>query len=306
MLFNPYPFNLTVTNQAGCFAISNDIIVTAHLIPQVTSFTPATGCTGDSVTITGQYFTDATAVSFNGTAAGFVVVSDNEIHAAVPAGATSGFITVTGTGSCEGTSSTSFTVDCGGGPTLNLTLYLQGYYLGGGQMQPVLANQLVAGATGAETDTIYVELRDATDPTIVTASAPVLLMTDGTASVTFSSSVSGNQYIAVKHRNTLQTWSTNPVTMSGTVTYNFSTASSQAYADNMIEVETGVWAFYTGDLNQDEFIDPFDFPIFDADNFALVSFDYYATDLNGDGFVDPFDFPIYDGNNFNLIFSIHP
>ena len=174
-------------------------------------------------------------------------------------------------------------------------------------MQRVLTNQIVRYSSYIPTDTITVELRPDNDPSQVFYTGQTVLMADGNATISLPAGALGQSYyLVVKHRNTLQTWSTNPVTMSGTVTYNFSTASSQAYADNMIEVETGVWAFYTGDLNQDEFIDPFDFPIFDADNFALVSFDYYATDLNGDGFVDPFDFPIYDGNNFNLIFSIHP
>src|SRR5207302_8446554 len=42
----------------------------------------------------GQSFTGATAVSFNGTQASFVVVSDTFIKARVPNGATSGFLTV--------------------------------------------------------------------------------------------------------------------------------------------------------------------------------------------------------------------
>ena len=68
----------------------------------------------------------------------------------------------------------------------------------------------------------------------------------------------------------------------------------------------GIWSFYTGDVNQDEFIDIFDFPDYDLDNQNFVAFEYKATDFNGDGFVDIFDFPIYDGNNQNFIFAIHP
>ncbi len=63
--------------------------------PVITSFTPASGAVGTAVTIQGQNFTGATQVQFNGVAApGFSVVSDAEIQAAVPAGATSGPITV--------------------------------------------------------------------------------------------------------------------------------------------------------------------------------------------------------------------
>jgi hypothetical protein len=73
----------------------------------------------------------------------------------------------------------------------------------------------------------------------------------------------------------------------------------------MIEVETGVFAMYTGDMNQDEFIDPFDFATYNDDNINFAS-GYYATDLNGDGFVDPFDFAVYNDNNINFVMSAHP
>ncbi|GAB3743321.1 hypothetical protein GCM10027594_22530 [Hymenobacter agri] len=61
----------------------------------ITSFTPASGPVGTTVTLTGTNFTGATAVSLNGTAATFTVVSATQITLAVPAGATSGLISVT-------------------------------------------------------------------------------------------------------------------------------------------------------------------------------------------------------------------
>jgi uncharacterized repeat protein (TIGR03803 family) len=54
-----------------------------------------TGKVGQSVEILGQGFTGTTAVSFNGTAATYTVVSDTYLTAVVPSGATSGFIKVT-------------------------------------------------------------------------------------------------------------------------------------------------------------------------------------------------------------------
>ncbi|MGD0569390.1 MAG: choice-of-anchor tandem repeat GloVer-containing protein [Candidatus Sulfotelmatobacter sp.] len=56
---------------------------------------PASGKTGTKVVILGNNLSQATAVSFNGVEAMFEVVSDTEIAAVVPAGATSGVVKVT-------------------------------------------------------------------------------------------------------------------------------------------------------------------------------------------------------------------
>jgi uncharacterized repeat protein (TIGR03803 family) len=52
------------------------------------------GTVGQTIMILGQSFTGTTTVSFNGTAAAYTVVSDTYLTAAVPAGATTGAITV--------------------------------------------------------------------------------------------------------------------------------------------------------------------------------------------------------------------
>ncbi|MGD0181500.1 MAG: choice-of-anchor tandem repeat GloVer-containing protein [Terriglobales bacterium] len=53
------------------------------------------GKVGATVIILGTKLTGTTAVSFNGTAAAFTVVSETEITTTVPSGATTGFVTVT-------------------------------------------------------------------------------------------------------------------------------------------------------------------------------------------------------------------
>ena len=63
--------------------------------PRITGFTPAGGAVGASVVINGANLTGATAVKFNGTAAAFTVNSAIRMTATVPAGATSGTISVT-------------------------------------------------------------------------------------------------------------------------------------------------------------------------------------------------------------------
>jgi uncharacterized repeat protein (TIGR03803 family) len=58
------------------------------------SFLPGARNVGRGVTILGQGFAGATAVSFNGTQATFHIVSDTYLTATVPNGATSGLVTV--------------------------------------------------------------------------------------------------------------------------------------------------------------------------------------------------------------------
>ena len=62
--------------------------------PYLGSFTPQGGGPGTSVTLYGSYFSNITAVRFNGVNASFTVNSTSQITATVPAGAATGSITV--------------------------------------------------------------------------------------------------------------------------------------------------------------------------------------------------------------------
>ena len=107
----------------------------------------------------------------------------------------------------------------------------------------------------------------------------------------------------------METWSAAPVLCSATTNYNFTTGLSQAWSiglDPMVEVATGTYAMWTGDLNQDDFIDATDFTLFDLDNAAGLLFDYYATDMNGDGFVDASDYITYDASSLVAPFFFQP
>jgi len=58
------------------------------------SLIPGLGKPGNSISILGQGFTGTTSVSFNGTAANFTIVSDTSLEVTVPAGVTTGLVTV--------------------------------------------------------------------------------------------------------------------------------------------------------------------------------------------------------------------
>jgi hypothetical protein len=84
--------------------------ISIGLAPVLTTFAPASGTVGTSVTITGTNFTGATAVMFSGVSASYSVVSDTTIIASVPAQATTGPISVITPGGMA-TSNDSFTVE---------------------------------------------------------------------------------------------------------------------------------------------------------------------------------------------------
>jgi hypothetical protein len=259
----------TLTNAAGCDSVANLLLV---INPSTTTTVTKNACGSFSWNVTGNTYTQSgTYTSISG-------CDTNILN-----------LTIT---SCS--------------ITLELTAFLEGYYTGSGTMQSVLMNQGVSGATGAETDTVYIELRDATDPSVIIDTEPMLLMMDGTGSATFDSVNAGAScYIVLRHRMSIQTWSASPVLLSPVTTYEFWSDATQAYGGNLKEMETGIWAIYSGDMNQDEFVDPFDFALYLDDSINFAS-GYYATDLNGDGFVDPFDFSTYVDNSLNFILSAHP
>jgi uncharacterized repeat protein (TIGR01451 family) len=77
--------------------------------PAVTGFTPGSGIVGTNVVITGTDFTAVSAVNFNGTSSTFTGNTSSQITATVPAGATTGTISVVAGGG-TGTSASAFTV----------------------------------------------------------------------------------------------------------------------------------------------------------------------------------------------------
>lgn len=97
------PISVTTTNGTSTSA---DFF---YLPPSITSFTPTNGPPGTIVKITGNHLTNASAVSFNGTAASaFYVTNDTTIGAIVPSGLTTGPITVTTPGGSAGSGTSRY------------------------------------------------------------------------------------------------------------------------------------------------------------------------------------------------------
>lgn len=111
-----YFYKVTAVNAAGESGGSTEVNATTQAppapAPTITSFSPASGAVGATVTITGSNFSTTAAnnaVSFNGTAATVGSATATSLAVTVPNGATSGTISVTTAGGTA-TSASSFTV----------------------------------------------------------------------------------------------------------------------------------------------------------------------------------------------------
>lgn len=173
-------------------------------------------------------------------------------------------------------------------------------------MRTVKTNQGISTSSLDEVDDLVIELRNALTPsTVEFQELNAILYTNGYTGIQFPNLAAGSYYVVVKHRNAIQTWSANPVQVADILFYDFTTAASQAYGSNQIEVEPGVFAFYSGDINQDESVDNSDSDLL-FDDINNSNYGYLATDLNGDGSVDNSELDFFIPNSINSIYSMHP
>ena len=144
---------------------------------------------------------------------------------------------------------------------------------------------------------VLVELHNSTTPYALVDSQTLLINTSGVSNPVFTKAVNGTPYyIVLKFDNGLETWSATPQTFtSSTLTYDFTSAATQAFGSNMLLVGSK-WCIISGDVNQDASVDALDRSVcWNERNLSGV----YASDLNGDGTVDALDRSIA-WNNRNL------
>ncbi len=175
--------------------------------------------------------------------------------------------------------------------SLGLTVMVEGLTVGDYQYQ----------------DTAWVYLRNTSAPYAIVDSASIALDTNGTGSVYFrgNSAPGASYYLAVSHRNSIETWSAagNAFT-AGSANYNFTTDAAQAFGSNMVQVGTK-WCMFSGDVFRDAFIDNNDLLLIDNDAYNFVDY-WTVTDLNGDRFLDNNDLLLCDNNAFNFIGRVTP
>ncbi|MFZ1702982.1 MAG: hypothetical protein WAT79_01480 [Saprospiraceae bacterium] len=254
--------------------------------------------------------------NYNNTLTGTYVVSDDVvgtqslIDGAVWNGSVWSYTNSTNSGNTTTSSTSVLDTDFTGftgRATFNLTAYMEGF-MDGGSMRPVLLNSGVFGAVGSQCDSITIQLRNAAFPYGVAHSYKGVIGTNGQLECIFPAAAIGNNYyIAIKHRNALETWTANTFTFINNGSYNFSTGSGQAYGSNMTQVG-GLWCLYSGNIdgvNPDDNIDLVDYPVWESDYNDLQS-GYFRSDLNGDGNVDLIDYPYWEANYNNLISVSRP
>ena len=174
--------------------------------------------------------------------------------------------------------------------TFNLTIGIQGFWNGTTQV----------------TDDVFCQLRSSTAPYAPVAKASAQLNSSGNGTFAFDFVPAGSFYLEIRHRNSLETWSAAPqaIIPGGSYNYNFTTSASQAYGNNMI-LKSGKYCDYSGDVNQDGFVNLTDvITIFNAS--SVFTSGYIETDVNGDYIVDLSDITIGFNNSNNFVQKVAP
>lgn len=173
---------------------------------------------------------------------------------------------------------------------LVITLLIEGLY-NGTTMQP---------------DSVTIELRDLAAPYDLLESKKVLLNLSGTAAISFEKVLDYEFfYIAVKHHNSLETWSRFPQSFYlGKLNYNFTDSVSSSFGNNLTKIGAK-WCIYSGDVNQDGVIDTLDLAQIESNGINyLISNSVF--DLNKDNIVDLEDLVICDNNAARNVIKITP
>jgi hypothetical protein len=175
-----------------------------------------------------------------------------------------------------------------------------------------LGSESVAKIPSNIVDWILVELRSTTSGYAVVARRAAFLKNDGTivdvdgsSALKFNNINYGNYYIVIKYINSIETWSKSGGVSftTSTVSYDFTSAQSQAYGNNLVLKGTK-WCVYSGDINQDGIVDSGDMLSIDNDNSKYTY--HVVNDLNEDGVVDSSELMVAGNNNHNYIGKILP
>jgi Reeler domain len=201
---------------------------------------------------------------------------------------------------------------------INLTAFIQGYYVPGSSPPAMVParydNLLAAGSTNAgnPTDVATMTVEFWSNATTMPYTVTAILQSNGQLVFTLPPGAIGNSYwISLRSANALQVWTASSVPITSTTSFNFSNALGLIAADGstppLITLAPNLYGLYSGDINQDGFIDGGDYSIFELDVITSGNGSYSLPgDLNGDTFVDGTDYPIFEGNALISAYTQYP
>jgi hypothetical protein len=189
--------------------------------------------------------------------------------------------------------------------TLNITAFLEGLYAGSSSMNQA-QDENGPHWPASVADHITVELHNADNYSIIDYTVSnIPLNTDGTATVTIPGAYSGNYYITIKHRNSIETTTATAKSFSGSTIAQSFTTPAQVFGGNLQAKGGGIYAIYGGDVNQDGYVDSGDQSDVETASSNFIG-GYVITDINGDGYVDSSDQSITETNSSAFVGSVLP
>ena len=145
-------------------------------------------------------------------------------------------------------------------------------------------------------DTLIVELRNNSFPFSVNYTDTSILDISGNASFNFPQSQGHSYFLAVHHRNSLETWSAFPVLFNAqTINYSFADSIGKAYGNNLKNLGDGNFALFNGDVDQNGEINTNDFTRIENQLEAFGT-GYLKEDISGDAIVESTDFCLFENN----------
>jgi hypothetical protein len=212
-------YNYQVTDANGC---STSVVAQITNPPaiQIDSIYPNPAVPGTLLTIKGTGLALTDTIHFNGAFSdSIIVISDSLIRVVLPNNVSSGIISLVNTNGCEVNSLDTLKIQqtC----ALQLNMFIEGLYLGNNRMTPALFNSGVSTDT-TDADIILVTLVHPTSGNTIATSSGTL-KTNGILNLTFPGQYLNNSYyVVVKHRNSIGTWSKQPVLLQQQTFYDFS------------------------------------------------------------------------------------
>ncbi|MEI8203445.1 MAG: MBG domain-containing protein [Bacteroidota bacterium] len=206
-----------------------------------------------------------------------------------------------------------------GSKTLNLHLFLEGLF--DANTRTMVETQDIDWTSGSIfakygagiAERIQVDLFEEQAPyhAVGFSSGEVNLTTHGYATVGIPVNLNGNYFIRIRTRNHLETWSAMAISFNAAnIVYDFTSLALNAYqAQGGIVPQTsvvpGIYAFYVGDLDQNNIVDFDDFNLFEP-FMTEGSYGFTNADFNGNALVDFDDFNLFEPRMTEGVFSQYP